>query len=63
MAVARKFLVQLWQYLKTGALPEGAETVSWRVQDDWPTAGASWGVASEVGLLRRSTVKLRAALV
>jgi transposase len=32
VAVARKLLVQLWQYLKTGALPEGAETISWRVK-------------------------------
>ena len=32
VAVARKLLVQLWQYLTTGALPEGAETVSWRIK-------------------------------
>jgi transposase len=32
VAVARKLLGQLWQYLKTGALPEGAETISWRVK-------------------------------
>jgi transposase len=32
VAVARKLLVQLWQYLQTGALPEGAETISWRVK-------------------------------
>lgn len=32
VAVARKLLVQLWQYLKTGAVPEGAETVPWRVK-------------------------------
>jgi transposase len=32
VAVARKLLVQLWQYLKTGALPEGAETISWRIK-------------------------------
>jgi transposase len=32
VAVTRKLLVQLWQYLKTGALPEGAETISWRVK-------------------------------
>ena len=23
---------ELWQYLKTGALPEGAETISWRIK-------------------------------
>jgi transposase len=32
VAVARQVLGQLWQYLKTGAVPEGAETVPWRVQ-------------------------------
>ena len=32
VALARKLLVQLWQYLKTGAIPEGAETISWRVK-------------------------------
>jgi transposase len=32
VAVARKLLVQLWQYLQTGALPAGAETISWRVK-------------------------------
>ena len=32
VAVARKLLVQLWQSLKTGALPEGAETIAWRVK-------------------------------
>jgi len=25
VAVARKFLIALWRFLKTGALPEGAE--------------------------------------
>jgi transposase len=30
VAVGRKRFVQLWQYLKTGALPAGAETISWR---------------------------------
>jgi transposase len=30
VAVARKLFVQLGPYLKTGALPEGAETISWR---------------------------------
>jgi transposase len=28
VAVARKLLVDLWQYLETGALPEGAVTQS-----------------------------------
>jgi transposase len=32
VALARKLLVQLWRYLKTGALPEGAETISWRIK-------------------------------
>ena len=32
VALARKLLVQLWHYLKTGAVPEGAETLSWRVK-------------------------------
>ena len=32
VALARKLLVQLWHYLKTGAVPEGAETISWRVK-------------------------------
>jgi transposase len=32
VALARNLLVQLWQYLKRGALPEGAETISWRVK-------------------------------
>jgi hypothetical protein len=30
VAVARKLFGQLWQYLKPGALPEGAETSAWR---------------------------------
>jgi transposase len=32
VALARKLFVQLWRYLKTGALPEGAETTSWRAK-------------------------------
>jgi transposase len=32
VALARKLLVQLWRYLKTGALPAGAETISWRAK-------------------------------
>jgi transposase len=32
VALARTLFVQLWQYVKTGVLPEGAETISWRVK-------------------------------
>ncbi len=30
VALARKLLIKLWQYLETGALPEGALVVDWR---------------------------------
>ena len=30
VALARKLLIKLWQYLETGAVPEGAQVVDWR---------------------------------
>jgi transposase len=30
VALARKLLVALWRFLETGAVPEGAETVTWK---------------------------------
>jgi hypothetical protein len=32
VAVARKLWVQLWHYLKIGAVPDGAATLPWRVK-------------------------------
>lgn len=29
VALARRLLVELWRYLETGALPEGAQTRAW----------------------------------
>jgi transposase len=34
VALARKLLVALWQYLETGAVPEGAETRSWDAKEE-----------------------------
>ena len=39
VALARKLLVALWQYLETGLVPEGAETRSWEPKDE-PEAAA-----------------------
>jgi transposase len=40
VALARKLLVALWQYLETGALPEGAE-IKGSDQAEEPEAAAS----------------------
>jgi transposase len=32
VALARKLLVALWQYLETGAVPQGAATVEWKTK-------------------------------
>ena len=32
VALARKLLVALWKYLKTGELPEGAELADWQAK-------------------------------
>jgi transposase len=34
VALARKLLVALWQYLETGALPEGAEVTGWDKKEE-----------------------------
>jgi hypothetical protein len=34
VALARKLLVALWQYLETGAVAEGAETRSWDAKEE-----------------------------
>ena len=41
VALARKLLIKLWQYLETGELPEGAKVVDWRLKLSGPAKQAA----------------------